>query len=166
MVAQYEIEKSLKRLEANFDLSNSPVDQRYLSKVALIELCGWVEEEVDKLMLKYGKKCLKGTEFSTKYEEVVLNVYGFDYERHFRKMLVQLFGMYGTYHVEQSVGDALRIQLKSVLGGLKTRRDKLAHHQLKGQTAHLMGFSVLLNNQKIIYSALTSYEQAIKKYLE
>lgn len=56
-------------------------------------------------------------------------------------MLINLFGMHGTYQVEQKVGDNLRLQFKSVLGGLKTRRDKLAHSQLKGQTAHLLGLS-------------------------
>ncbi len=165
MVARYEIVQSLKRLEASFNSSRSPVDQRYLSKVALIELCGWIEEEVDKLMLKYGQKCLRRTDFDDEFKTVVKKVYGFDYEKHFRMMLIHMVGMHGTHCIEDRVGDARRIRLKSTLGDLKTRRDSLAHTQLQGQTAHLMGFSVLLNNQSFLFATLCEYEKALQEYL-
>jgi len=137
-----------------------------VAKFEIVKSCGWIEEEVDKLMLKYGVRCLKNTEYPEKYQKVVKDVYGFDYEKHFRKMLIQLIGMYGTCRIEEKVGDTRRLQFKSVLGQLKTRRDNLAHTQLKGQTPNLLGFSVLKNNQGIVYHALCEYEQALKEYLK
>lgn len=165
MVAQHEIVGCLKRLEKTFEATKSPIDQRYLSKVALIELCGWIEEELDKLMLKFGERCLKGTEYETKYEKIVTDVFGFNYDKHFRRMLVQLLGMHGANLVEKKVGLKTYSQLKSTLGTLKKNRDSLAHTQLRGRTPHLMGFSVLQNNQQIIFLALKDYDRALNDYL-
>lgn len=166
MVAKYQIEQTLERLNKSFDDTRSVVEQRYFSKLALIELCAWIEEEVDKMFFKASKSRLRGTDFELKFKRYIDHVHGFHYEDHISKIMIQLVGYSGFLEIERRIDSTSLVKLKSVLGTLKSKRNPLAHTQLTGQTPHLLGFSVLKNHQRIIYSALVQVESALKEYLK
>ena len=59
--------------------------------------------------------------------DVVKRTYGFDYDRHFRSMLIRLVGLITTEAIERKMDVGVQAQFKAQLQSLKTIRDTLAH---------------------------------------
>jgi len=99
-----------------------------LSKMAVLELCGWLEGTFDELILQADARTLMDSEWVRK--SVLARVHGFDYDKHLRPMLRDLLGEVVVRRVEGGVtasapGDLDR--LKSVLGSLWKTRCDFAH---------------------------------------
>ena len=56
-------------------------------------------------------------------DDIVKRTSGFDYERHFRKMLIQLLGLVQVERIERKVDPVKKTQFKSTLLTLKTSRN-------------------------------------------
>ena len=56
-----------------------------LSKLATLELCGWIEVSMDDIVIRMAKRLLSDPVDRATYEsEFVNRVHGFDYQIHFR----------------------------------------------------------------------------------
>ena len=75
--------------------SNRPT---LLSKLAILELCGWLEIRFDSLVLVASSRVGLPTEWVD--AEVVSSTYGFQYAEHLRKMLCRVAGESAVRHVE------------------------------------------------------------------
>jgi uncharacterized Fe-S cluster-containing radical SAM superfamily enzyme len=93
------IQKTLDELENLYNsasengVENSKILILY-SKLAILELCGWIEETQDEIIINYVKTKLQRVETITYFEkEIVDKIYGFHYNnQYFRKMLVYTIG--------------------------------------------------------------------------
>ena len=108
-----------------------PERPKLLSKLALLELCGWLETEQDRLILKINDVCLKDVSWTRR--ELVDKTFGFDYNRHFRPMLAQVLGEHLTRKLERIIeskfpGDI--DQLRSSTGDLWVKRCSFAHEDM------------------------------------
>ena len=52
MIGKTNIERNIKQLKTNFNKTNSPKLELFYSKLAIIELCGWIEESMDDIVLR------------------------------------------------------------------------------------------------------------------
>lgn len=102
-----------------------------LSKLAIIELCGWLEGEFDRLI----RIVANGRISDATWVEinVIDNTYGFVYVKHWRPMLCKVVGEVFARRVEAAMdanhpGDIS--QLKSMLGQLWKDRCNFAHADL------------------------------------
>ena len=65
MIAISYIDKTLKELDKLYNQSTSQKKAIYFSKLALIELCGWIEETLDDIILRHSYRHLKNLEIGT-----------------------------------------------------------------------------------------------------
>jgi hypothetical protein len=102
-----------------------------LSKLAVLELCGWLEGFFDTIVMEVDSMTMADSEWVNK--AVISGVYGFDYAKHLRAMLKHLLGEVLVRRVEnrletEAPGDLER--LKSILGSLWKIRCEFAHSDL------------------------------------
>lgn len=135
----------------------------FYSKLAVLELCGWIEESMDDVILRCASRHLAEDSNRKKIrEDVVKRTYGFEYENHFRKMLIQLVGLIEVERIESSVDQVKKDQLKATLGALKASRDGEAHTHLKGVTRTINAPSVTLNQFELVADGLLEYDRVIR----
>jgi hypothetical protein len=139
-----------------------PERPKLLSKLALLELCGWLETEQDRIMTALDSSCLKDPAWTQK--EILDKTFGFDYGKHFRPMVVRLIGEHLTRALEQKIenkfpGDLDR--LRSSTGDLWTRRCNFAHADIVANIAKQQTFAApswSINQYRIISKMLLRFE--------
>ena len=125
-------------------LEDDYVDERKIlfGKLALLELCGWLEDTMDEIILGLCEQV--NLENRKPIEKAIKNTYGFSYE-HFEKMLVTLIGYKKLEWLEKEWD---KQPLCNKLGSLKNRRDDFAHTHTKETNVKVDAPNILLKEQK------------------
>lgn len=163
MIARSYILSNLKALDCKYRKTTSPKELLFYSKLAILELCGWIEESMDDIVLRCAMRHLKinsNKEFVRK--KIVKRNYGFDYDDHFRRMLCQLIGIINVERLEKNVDQAKKARLKAVLSTLKIARNAEAHTHIKGVTRHINAPSVTLSQFPAVSDGLLEYDRVIR----
>lgn len=163
MISKSTISKNLKSLDSKYRRTNSSMESLYFSKLALMELCGWIEESMDDVIFRCAYRNLREQEnrdFTN--VRIIKPTYGFEYKKHFRKMLIELIGLINVERIESKVDPVKKQNLKSVLGSLKVSRDRVAHTHIKGITRVIDSPSITLHRFNHVYAGLKEYEAVIR----
>lgn len=164
------IEDSLRTLVAWYDEPSRGNDRpKLLSKLALLELCGWIEETFDDLIRGIDSATINDNKWVS--ECVIKKTNGFTYTSHLRPMLVNLLGEILTRRVEDEMelnhnGDLDR--MKSLLGTLWEKRCNLAHADVGANVASQVKFdapSWTINQYRILKKLTSSLETSIQTVL-
>lgn len=115
---------------------------KLLSKFAVMELCGWIENEFDSLIREIDVHCLNDGPWIER--EVIGRTHGFNYADHFRPMLARVVGEVLARRVEsamdrQNPGDLDR--LRAILGELWKQRCLFAHSDIPTNVARQQTFN-------------------------
>lgn len=163
MIARSYIENNLKQLNYLYNAANSPKKKLFYSKLAMLELCGWVEESMDDVVQKCANRVLK-VRSNRNYiaDKIIRPTYGFEYDKHFKKMLVNVVGLMSVEKVEAKVTPLLYARLTSALGSLKVARNKEAHTHLKGVTRTVDAPSITMMRFHHVYDGLKEIELLLK----
>ena len=164
MVEKTAILKNLNALDRLHRKPTSAKNGLFYSKLALIELCGWIEVSMDDIISKCAKRNLKkrsNLKFSN--EQIVGKTFGFEYNKHFRSMLRNLIGLIQLEKLEKKVDSSKFHALKSTLGTLKAARNNQAHTYIRGVTITLNAPSTTIRHFSIVYEGLKEFEQQLKK---
>ena len=137
----------------------------FYSKLAILELCGWIEETQDEIIINYVKIKLQKVETIAYFKkEIVDKIYGFHYSnQYFRKMLVYTIGIVALEKLEAQLeedGGSLS-RMKSMLGTINRQRNEAAHKHLTETTPRYDSPSVTYNNFLIIYALLQKLETVL-----
>lgn len=163
-IAKASIRENLKTLDRLYTSSRSAKRALFYSKLATLELCGWIEETMDRIVRSCAVRNLKDQANRKLIEEdVIEKTFAFGYRRSFRRMLIQVVGLRGVEVVERAMGSASVQGLSSTLGSLKLSRDEQAHTHLQGVTRRLNAPSVTIREFESVCDALTNLETTIKK---
>lgn len=164
MITKTYIIQNLRELNAAYNKSNGK-QSLYLSKLAILELCGWIELSMDDLVERHATRHLCESR-NVKYhaDEIVKKNYGFDYRSNFRHMMMRTVGLVTLERIERSIGQSIIAPFSSQLGNLKVARDKLAHTYLKGAGAAVSidAPSVTQNRFSDLYAGLKAYENQLR----
>jgi hypothetical protein len=106
-------------------------DAFFFSKMALLELCGWIEQSMDDVVLRSTNRVLPKQAYRNLVIKKVDRCYGFKYKDHFREMLIYLHGVAVISKMEASVDQANFQKMKGALTQLKGDRDSHAHTHAK-----------------------------------
>ncbi len=160
------VETTLKQLDVWFNEPSQGGDRpKLLSKLATLELCGWLEGEFDRLALVAEQGRLADPDWVM--SNVISRTSGFLYESHWRTMLSRLVGEVFARRVEQQMevdfpGELAR--LKTLLGTLWKIRCDFAHADMAANVAAQQTFqapSWSLNQHRVLKKMLLHYEQAM-----
>jgi hypothetical protein len=162
MIAKSYIEKNLRQIERLYNQSATVQKGLYFSKLALLELCGWIEISMDDIILRLAKRVLRDSDH-LKYlkEEVIRRTYGFEYEKHFRRMLQAVIGLSGVERMERHVDPQLFQPMVAALTSLKPFRDEQAHQYIKGTTLTIDAPSVSRSRFYLIFNGLRNVDNVL-----
>ncbi len=164
MIVRSHILETLKILDQKYNSAVGAKEPLLYSKLAIIELCGWIEESMDDIVLRCARHYLKN-EDNIKYvkNEIVKRTYGFEYDTHFRRMLIQLLGIINVERIEKNVDLNKREKFKAALNTLKNPRNSAAHTHVKGILRHIDTPSVTLGHFMSLYEGLIEFDAILKK---
>ncbi len=165
MIAKSYIESTLRELDKLYNQASSQKKAIYFSKLAVIELCGWIEETVDEIVHKHASRKLKLSSNKTYFEQKIINNnYGFQYIQNIRPMLINLIGLIGIEKLETELEKTAQITLlKNNLGNLKVSRNEAAHTHLKGITRTYNAPSRTIGDFNRIYTVLEKLDVELRK---
>ena len=163
MLAKSYIRANLDRLDVLYRKAKTTQQALFFSKLAIIELCGWIEMSMDEIVRCCSKRNLKNAANRNHIENAVIKrTSGFDYNQHFRDMLIQVIGLKSVERIENRM-DASKLQkLTAALSTLKILRNREAHTYLKGVTAILDAPSITKARFTDIYEGLQEIENCIR----
>jgi len=160
MQAKEPIEDLLKELQQLYDVPADPNHKDYYSKLALLELCGWLELVQDEIIKNFSDTKL--TEQKNKDEVnnfVIGKTYGFDYVDHFRPMIIKLIGLKETESFENKLKADGHFQiLRDQLSSLWALRKRAAHTSFVGATMTYQSPSSMRTYLNSLYPILTTVE--------
>ncbi len=165
MIYKSYILKNLKEIDNLYKKSNSTRKGLFYSKLAILELCGWIEESMDniiRLCTNHHIKNIVNFEFVEK--NIIKRTSGFEYDRHFRIMLIKLLGIINVEKLENRLDTLKFDQLKSSLTSLKESRDREAHTytHLKGITKTRDAPSVIISYFFPVYNGLKDIDNKLR----
>src|SRR5262245_4028503 len=121
MLSKAEIESNLSELNKAYN--DHPEYGVYFSKLAILELCGWTELCMDEIIRSHAsRKSLNQANLKYLEKSVINKTYGFEYDRHFRGMLMRLLGLSGLESLEAQVDAVAHTKMDAQLNNLKTVR--------------------------------------------
>jgi hypothetical protein len=164
MITKSYIYGNLKSLNTLYNQSSSSKKGLFYSKLALLELCGWIEESMDDIIRRCAKKNLRNQSNLIMIEnDIIRKTFGFEYNQHFRKMLVKTLGLIKLEKLEKKF-DPLKFQLlETTLETLKSARNNEAHTHIKGITRRIDAPSVTISRFLIVYDGLLDIDDLIKR---
>ena len=164
MVVKKHILENLNNLDNLYKKSVGAKEPLYYSKLAILELCGWIEISMDDIVRQCAKKNLRNPSNKKYIEDEFINkTHSFGYSTHFRRMLIGVIGLNFVEKLEQKVDSYKFGRLRAILGSLKKDRDIEAHEYIKGTTKILDAPSVTKINLPCVYDGLKEFEKALKK---
>ena len=156
--------RNLKQLDVAFVGAKSTNSATYYSKLAILELCGWIEISMDDIVLTHLKRNIRDGKNKRHIEGIVKKNSGFDYNYNFRSMLISLIGIITCEKLELCVNQSIHAKFNAQLENLKTVRNSLAHTYLKNhQIIALDAPSVTRARFQDIYDGLIEYQTILKQ---
>lgn len=162
MVAKTYIQKSLKDLERLYNKASSRRNEFFYSKLAILELCGWIEESMDDIVIRCTNRNIRDQSNQKKSRAIIDRTYGFHYDTHFRNILTHIIGLKGVEVVEKKLNIQKFLRFKSTLGTLKKPRDKQAHTHFKGIATTIDAPSATLAKFNSLYEGLKEIDEKLK----
>jgi len=133
----------LKSIDSWYNEATQGSDRpKLLSKLAIIELCGWIECELDRVIERAEIGRLNDS--SWVQENIIKNNFGFNYTMHFRPMLSKLVGEVHVRKIENRMEKEHPSELenlKSILGQLWKIRCSFAHADVASNVAAQQTFN-------------------------
>jgi len=163
MIAYKDIENNLRWFDRQYTKAQTNVNAKYYSKLAILELCGWIEISMDDIVLRGSVRALSEDENRKLVSNKVNKNYGFEYERHFQTILIALFGVIGVERLERSIPVSIRVPFKVELKNLIKTRNSLAHTYTRGTTPQYDSPSVTIGRYQIIAKGLEAYDLGVRK---
>lgn len=164
MVTKTYIAANLRTIERLYNSTPSVQNGLFYSKLAVIELCGWIEMSMDDIVLRLAAKRLRDPKHIKYIEkEVVKRTYGFDYEQHFLPMIEAVVGCRGIEEMNARLDNSLIHPFVGALSALKTARNQLAHQYIKGITLVIDAPSMTNGRFPVVLAGLKNIESVLLK---
>ena len=163
MINKGQIYNNLVQINNSYNKSKRRRQALYFSKLAILELCGWIEESMDSIVEAFTKRLNQPANITFVKEQVIEPTYGFEYHKHFRAMLIQVIGVINVERLEANLNQTKFDLMKSTLGSLKKSRNDLAHTHVKDITVRIDAPSTTKNRFEKVYDGLKDIESCIRK---
>ena len=154
------------KLNALYNNPKSKNNTEYFSKLAIIELCGWIEDSFDDLAKQYAKKNLKDAKNIKYFDGRIKKIHGFDYMENIRPLLIMLVGLRKFETIENKLNKNYEMdKLKATLERLAKKRNEAAHSHIYDENNVIRSFdapSKIYSDWKDVYDILKKIETELK----
>lgn len=161
------IEDVLSQLDSWYnELPGGTERPKMLSKLATLELCGWLEERFDAIAAGIAQHA--GVQAARTVIERIERTYGFHYSDHLRAIFLAIGGELLVLRVEtafQSKYPGELDRLQSTLGVLWKQRCELAHASSvasSGKQLSVNAPSWSINQQRILEKLISKFESELR----
>lgn len=160
MVVKKNILATIKKINSLYNLAPT-AEAIYYSKLAIIELCGWIEEAMDSIAESFVNREISSRQYLDIFNNIKNNNYGFQYNSNFRKMMIQVIGLSNMEKIEERMERTGQITLLSTeLNNLKSIRNSAAHTHI-GATTTFQAPSVTKAQLERIFPILRGFQREI-----
>lgn len=161
MIQRATIDSNLVEIDRQYTAATSPQMATLLSKLAILDLCGWIEEAMDDVVKGCVTRKLNQQDGNYVTGEVIRKNSSFHYEYHFRKLLAHIIGLHGVEVAESAADQSKLVLLASTLNSLVMIRNSLAHTHIQGATLRLDAPSVTMLRCRDVHDGLTDFENTL-----
>lgn len=131
MLSTAELLQNINVYQAYYNAALSIRELLLPSKAALLDVCGWIEEAMDKVVIDCAGRCNLSTDrLQSVQRDYVRRTHGFDYERHFEKMLTAVVGFKILEQAEAQIGPTTMTPFTAAISSLLPLRNHYAHTHL------------------------------------
>lgn len=153
---------SLNVLDALYLDATTSLDKNFFCKLAVLELGGWTEQAMDLVISECSmRQLIEQNNKDYCSSQIINRTYGFEYNSHFRGMMMRLVGLIHLERIESVADGATIAGLRSALSTLKTWRDPAAHTYISGTTPQMTAPSVVISKVAPIVAGLTEIEHQL-----
>lgn len=152
----------MRQMERLFISSRSVQKSLFYSKLAVLEVCGWIEISVDEIVVRTARRLLRDQNYLALVQNEVKRVHGFEYEVHIRRLLIAVVGVTGVKKIERSANPLLFPPMCAALSTLKRVRDRHAHGYVKGTTLTIDAFSVTHSRFSVVHDGLRDIDRIMR----
>lgn len=160
MVDYSSIENTIKRLDAEFATQiTDPQMPMLLSKLAVMEFCGWLEVSIDEILNTYLNNHVVN---QTIIRRFMKKINGFSYENHIYHIFSLVIGVNHWENVLAKVAPQDRDYLESITKSYSEERNRAAHvHTIAGVTTSYRAPSQVLADFFKIKPAIQTIEREV-----
>lgn len=156
--------RNLDLINRSYLKASSQREAFFFSKLAILELCGWIEESMDDLVMRCAIRHLREpTNREYCKRDFVDRTYGFDYQKNFRFMLIRLLGLINVETIEARVDPTKLDSMTAALASLKGQRNTEAHTHLKGTIRTINAPSVTIAQLQPLYDGLREFDRVVRR---
>jgi hypothetical protein len=131
MLSTAELLQNINVYQSHYDAAKNLRELLLPSKAALLDVCGWLEEAMDRVVIDSAHRCnLSRDRLQSIHQQYVKPTYGFDYSRHFEKMLTAVIGFKVLEQAEAHMGATTLTPFMSAISSLVPLRNHYAHTHL------------------------------------
>lgn len=160
MVNYIDIEQTLIHLDTAFQNSMSdPSLPILLSKTALIEFSGWIEQSMDVILHEYLDNHVYDPQIVSYVKEQIKKNNGFQYKNNVLRILSITIG---AYHLENVLDKINVVVFQSILDQYSQNRNKAAHTHIAGTTTSFNAPSIVLGHFRQIKPIISLIEHEIQ----
>jgi hypothetical protein len=163
MISKTYILKNLKAINSKYIASKTAMDGLFFSKLSVLELCGWIESSIDDMISRSIRCNITDPDYQKIGIDGLKQIYGFQFERNFRKVIISSVGVIGLYKIESKIDEVEKDSLKRLLNKLTIDRNSLAHTYIKGVTHQIDAPSITISHFHEIYKCLKTYDDQFRK---
>lgn len=129
MINYTAIENTLIRLDSEYNASLADPDMPVLfSKLAIIELAGWLEDSLDDILFEYMSRHLIDSDVIRDVrEDIIKKNYGFKFQQNIQKIYLAVLGANNWENIIDKINTADFLNFKSITGSLASSRNNAAH---------------------------------------
>ena len=162
MISKTYIQENLRNLDTAYRTARREKQLYYFSKLAILELCGWLETSMDDVVQRHCNRHLSVAS-NRKFVEndIIKRNYGFDYNSNFRMMLIRLVGIVQVELIESQTDAVTHALFESNLTSLKTLRNSLAHTYTKS-LGQIDSPQITRSRFQPLYNGLYAYDQQLR----
>lgn len=153
MLPTTELQERLKDIDLSYLKETDPIKMQLWAKLAVLEVGGWTEECIDKIITDFVLK--KNPPSKDKILDRLKKIYGFHYNSEFRTIVVEIIGAIQFDSIESKINIQCQ-QLETALAQLKKSRDVSAHTYTK-PTSSIDSPSKMLDLLGKISNGLTAF---------
>ncbi len=166
MVSRSYIARNLRSLNEKYLRSKTQAEPFYYAKLAIIELCGWIETSIDEILESRAPKLVNQNDHLSQFAGRVKNTSGFTGKRHMEPLIVALVGYHGLEKLEASSDPSLLGALHRNLNELSGMRNRLAHTYIKDFTVTIESPQLILDRFNKIADGLDHLEEKLDSLAE